>query len=130
MILDQAVITNKGLMLSAVLESNLFSVSLTKDLRFLQSFFNYLFGMLIWGKFDCFLIILRCTVIKVTERAIKFSSDDNFLALTFHHEVFDTLSAGSFIATLQENRLSLLEIKEMLADGAFEVRILGLLHTI
>jgi hypothetical protein len=55
-------------------------------------------------------------VIKVTERAIKLSSDYDFFALTFHHARFDTISAGSFIATLQENRLSILEIIETLAD--------------
>jgi hypothetical protein len=68
-------------------------------------------------------------VIKVTEKAIKLSSDDDFFALTLHHVGFDTISAGSFIATLQENRLSILEIIETLADGAFEFRILGFLHT-
>ena len=72
--------------------------------------------MPIRGKLDRFLIIFRSTVIKVTERAIKLSSDDDFFALTFHHVGFDTISAGSFIATLQENRLSILEIIETVAD--------------
>jgi hypothetical protein len=86
--------------------------------------------MLIRGKLDRFLIIFRSTVIKVTERAIKLSSNDEFLAFTLHHASFDTLSAGSFIATLQVDRLSILKIKEMLANGAFEFRILLFLHTL
>ena len=75
--------------------------------------------MLIRGKLDRFLIIFRSTVIKVTERAIKLSSNDKFLAFTLHHAGFDTLSAGSFIATLQVDRLSILKIKEIFADAAF-----------
>jgi hypothetical protein len=75
--------------------------------------------MLIWGKLDRFLIISRSTVIMVTERAIKFFSDDKFLAFTHHHAGFDTLSAGSFIATLQVDRLSILKIKEIFAYAAF-----------
>jgi hypothetical protein len=52
----------------------------------------------------------------MTESAIKIASNYEFFTLTFHHLVFNTLSAGSFIATLQKNRLFVLEIKEILAD--------------
>ena len=75
--------------------------------------------MLIRGKLDRFLIIFRSTVIKVTERAIKLSSYDELLTFTLHHASFDTLPAGSFITTLQVDRLSILKIKEIFADAAF-----------
>jgi hypothetical protein len=75
--------------------------------------------MLIRLKLDRLLIILRSAVIKMTERAVILSSDYKFFALTFHHNGLDTVSAGSFTATIQDDGLSILEIKEMLADGAF-----------
>ena len=75
--------------------------------------------MLIGLKLDRLLIILRSAVIKMAERAVILSSDDKFFALTFHHYGLDTVSAGSFTATIQVDGLSFLEIKEMLADCAF-----------
>ena len=75
--------------------------------------------MLIRLKLDRLLIILRSTVIKMAERAVILSSDDKFFALTFHHNGLDTVPAGNFTAAIQVYGLSFLEIKEMLADGAF-----------
>ena len=60
-------------------------------------------------------------MIRVTERAFKLPFDDKFLALTFHHHRLDTLTTGSFITTLQNNRLSIFEIEELLADWALEI---------
>ena len=56
---------------------------------------------------------------KMTEKAVILSSDNKFFALTFHHYGLDTVSAGSFTATIQDDGFSILEIKEVLADGAF-----------
>ncbi len=75
--------------------------------------------MLIGLKLDRLLIILRSTVIKMAERTVILSSNDKFFALTFHHYGLDTVSAGSFTATIQVDGLSIFDIKEKLADGAF-----------
>ena len=64
--------------------------------------------MLIRGKLNRFLVILRGAMIRVAEKAIKLALDDEFFAFTFHHVDFDTLAAGSFITTLQIYRLSTL----------------------
>ncbi len=55
--------------------------------------------MLIGGKLDRSVIIVRSTVVRVTEVAVELTLDDHFLALTFHHSGFNTLSACNFIAT-------------------------------
>jgi hypothetical protein len=86
--------------------------------------------MLVWGKLDRFLIIFRCAVVGVTEMAVELTLDNKLFALTFHHAGLDTVSAGSFIAAFQVYRFSILQIKETLADGALEFRILRLFHTI
>jgi hypothetical protein len=77
--------------------------------------------MLIRSKFDRSIVIFRSAVIRVTEMTFKLTFDNKFFALAIHHMSFDTLSAGSFIAKFQENRLSPIEFKEILADGAFEL---------
>jgi hypothetical protein len=74
-------------------------VILTKYLWLLESFFNLLFDMLVRSKLDRFIIILRGAVIRVTEMAIELTLNYKFLALTFHHTDFNTLSAGGFITT-------------------------------
>jgi hypothetical protein len=86
--------------------------------------------MLVWGKLDRFLIIVRCTVVGVTEMAVELALNNLFFTLTFHHAGLDTLSTGSFIATFQEDWFFILQIKELLADGAFEFGILRLLHIV
>jgi hypothetical protein len=60
-------------------------------------------------------------MIRITERALEFSFDDEFLALNFHHESFNALTARSFLAGHQKYRLSIFEIEEMVAEGALEV---------
>ena len=99
MIFDNAVFTYKFPMFYAELRGHLISMCITKNLRYLESFLNQLFCMFIRGKLDRFLIVLRGTVVRVTERTIKLSLDDKFLTLTLHHSSLYTLSAGCFIAT-------------------------------
>ena len=77
--------------------------------------------MLIGGKLYRSIIILRSTVVRVTEIAFELSFDDHFLTLAFHHAGIDTLSACSFIATFQVNRLFIFEIEGLLANTALEV---------
>ena len=67
--------------------------------------------MLIGGKLDRSVIIVRSTVVRVTEVAVELSLDDHFLALTFHHAGFNTLSACNFIATFQIDGLFIFEIE-------------------
>lgn len=77
--------------------------------------------MFIWGKLDRSIIILRSTVIRVTETTVELSLNYHFLTLAFHHAGLDTLSACSFIATFQVNRLFIFEIEGLLANTALEV---------
>ena len=84
--------------------------------------------MLIGSKLDRSFIILRSTVVRVTERAIELALNDHFLTLTFHHASLDTLSAGNFIAADQIYGLFVFEIEREFADSALLVR--GLLHSI
>jgi hypothetical protein len=79
--------------------------------------------MLICRKLNKFLIILGSAVIRVTEMAVELTLGNKFLTITCHHAGFDALTAGSFIATFQEYWLFILQIKEMLAEGALELRI-------
>ena len=75
--------------------------------------------MLIGLKLDRLLTIDRSIVKKMTEKAVILSSDDQFFILAFHHTSLNAISAGSVTATIQIDGLSLLEIKEVLADCAF-----------
>ena len=74
--------------------------------------------MLIGGKLDRSIIILRSTVVRVTERAIELALNDQFFTLTFHHAGLDTLSASNFIATDQIYGLFVFQIEREFADSA------------
>ena len=121
MILNEAVFTNKTLIFPAKLRSDLIRMSVTKDLGYLEVFFDKLFDIIIRSKLYRFIKPLRCTVIRVTERAFKLPFDDKFLALTFHHHRFDTLTTGNFSTAYQINGFSIFKIEEVLADWALEL---------
>jgi hypothetical protein len=121
MILNQAIFTDEALMLSTKLGNHLFWMTVAKDLWYLETFFYLLFDMLVGTKLYGFLITLMCTMIRVTERAVKLAFDDKFFAFTLNHFLFHTFSAGSFVTAFHINRLSVFEIVEMLAEGALKV---------
>ncbi len=86
-------------------------VRVAKDQRERDSF-GYLFNkMLICTYLDRFIIIDLCTVIRVTERTIELTFDDEFLALTFDHDSFHAFTTSNFFTTLQLYWLSVLKIE-------------------
>jgi hypothetical protein len=121
MILNKAIFTDEALMLSTKLGNHLFWMTVAKDLWYLEIFFDKLFELFVGTKLYGFLITLMCTMIRVTERAVKLAFNDKFFAFTLDHFLFHAVSTGCFIATLQINRFSALEIVEMLAEGALKV---------
>ncbi len=75
--------------------------------------------MFIRTELDRLFIVFLCTVIRVTERTIKLTFDDQFFVLTFYHEGFNTVTTGNFIATNQVDRFSVFKIKVVLAEETF-----------
>ena len=96
MMLNQAVLTDQTLMLLAKLGSNLVRMTVAKYQRYWDVFLNLFSSMLVSAKLDWLVETVRCTVIRVTERAFELSFDDKFLALTLHHQCFHALTARNF----------------------------------
>ena len=113
MILDQAILADQRLMLLAKFRC---------DLVWVTSFFNLLSSLLISNKLSRFLIVRWRTVIRVTEGAFELAFDNKFLALTFDHLCFHTVTARSLTATHQINGLSVSKVELKLAERAFEER--------
>jgi hypothetical protein len=93
-------------------------MTVAKDQWHLKVFFDQLFEFFIRTQLDWLYIVLLRAMIRITERALELSFDDEFLVLTFHHDSFNAFTASSFLATHQNNRLSIFEIEEMVAEGA------------
>jgi hypothetical protein len=85
MILNQAVFTDQALMLSTKLGNHLFWMTVAKYLWYLEIFFHLLFDMFVRAKLDRFNTLFRCTVIKVTERAVKLAFDNKFFVFSLNH---------------------------------------------
>ena len=120
MIINKAIFTNEGLVLTTKFWSYLMRVRVAKDQR-KRDGFSYLFNkMLICTYLDRFIIIDLCTVIGVTERTIELTFDDEFLALTFDHNSFHALTASNFFTTLQLYWLSVLKIERKFAELTFK----------
>ena len=96
-------------------------MTVAKDQWYMKVFFNQLFEFFVRTQLDWLNIVLLRAMIRITERALELSFDDEFLVLTFHHESFNAFTASSFLTTHQKNRLSIFEIEEMIAEGALEV---------
>jgi hypothetical protein len=72
--------------------------------------------MLVHNELDWVLETFGCTVIRVTEKAIKLPFIHNFLALSLDHYTFDALATGNFTTTHQINRFSVLKIEGKFAE--------------
>ena len=120
MIINKAIFTNEGLVFTTEFWGYLMRVRIAKDQRKRDSF-SYLFNkMLICTYLDRFIIIDLCTVIRVTERTIELTFNDEFLALTFDHDSLHALSASNFFTTLQLYWLSVLKIERKFAELTFK----------
>ncbi len=106
-------------MLPAEFRSHFLRVCFAKDQRYLDCFFNLFFDMFIRAELNWYLNTFWCTVIRVTEGTIELAFDDKFLVLTFYHEGFNTVTTGNLIAAFQVDRLSIFEIKVVLAEKTF-----------
>jgi hypothetical protein len=61
-------------------------------------------------------------VIRLTEGTLELTLLDNILIFRLDHLTLDAISARSVVATIQNERLSVLEIKEKFALSAQEIR--------
>ena len=94
-------------------------MGVAKYQRYLNCFFNLFFDMSVRLKLNWYFYTFFLTMIRVTEGTIELPFDNEFLVLTFYHEGFHTITAGSFIATNQVDRFSIFEIKVVLAEETF-----------
>ena len=109
-------------MLPAEFRSDFLRVCFAKDQRYLHSFFNLFFDMFIRAELNWYLNTFWCTVIRVTEGAFELAFDNKFLALTFDHLCFHTVTACSLTATHQINGFSVSKVELKLAERTFEER--------
>jgi hypothetical protein len=121
MIFKDAIDTDESLVLHTKFRDYLLRMSVAKDDWYRKVFFNLLFDMLVGTKLDGLIVTFRCTMIRVTERAIELTFDHMLLAFTLHHLCFEAVTACSFLTAYQINRLSIFKIEAMLAKGAAEV---------
>lgn len=127
--LYQAVFTNKCLMFSAEFRGDLFRMCFTKYWRYFSLRFLYLFfNVLIRREFDRFYTFIIWIMIWVTKWAVELLFYDKFLALTFDHMGFDTLTTSNFTTTYQIDRFSKFEIEELVAERTFQDRWFDRLH--
>ena len=122
MILNQAILADQTLMLLAKFLSKIIWVTVTEYQRYMDSFFNQLYILLISNKLDRFFKTLVRAVIRVTEGAFELAFDNKFLALTFDHLSFHTVTACSLTTTHQINGFSVSKVELKLAERTFEER--------
>ncbi len=99
MVIDQAIFTDKTLVLPAEFRSNLIRVRVTIHHWYCETLLNLFSNMYVCRKFDRLLKTFGRTMIRVAVRTIELAFDDKLLALTFDHLSFHALTTCCFITT-------------------------------
>jgi hypothetical protein len=128
MVIDQAIFTNKTLVLPTEFWSNLVRVRVTIHHRYCETLLNLFSNMYVCRKFDRLLKTFGRTVIRVTVRTFELAFDDKLLALTFDHLSFHALTTCCLTTTDQINWLPVFKIELEFAKRTFQHRCIGIFH--